>query len=103
MFSEIVLLFKRALKKEQLSTEHFVFRYSKYTRLGAKLKKDGLGNIISMEIWDVSPWPDDKVCMEFQITPDYIPALKTFINLYERQFGVQEEPPPISMLPKQRF
>lgn len=102
MFSKFALAFKKFFKKERLSTENMVFRNTTHTQLGAKLKINN-GLVHSIEIWNVSPWPDDKVFMEFRIFPGQIKALKDFINLYERQYGVQKEPPPISMLPKVRW
>jgi hypothetical protein len=103
MFTKITRIFKKPAIKEQLSSENMIFRNTEHTRLGAKIKKDNLGKLVSLEIWNVSPWPDDKVFMEFQLFPGQIKALKDFINLYEQQFGIQEEPPPISMLPKPRW
>jgi hypothetical protein len=94
--------FKLKKVKEQLSSEKMIFRNTEHSTLGAQLIMRG-GEVRGMELWNVSPWPDDKVFLEFKIFPGHIKALKDFINLYEQQFGIQNEPPPVQMLPKPRW
>ena len=94
---------KKLEKTEELSSESMIRRPGKYTNYGAKLKKDNIGNVIALEIWDVSPWPDDKVGIDFEIYPHQVSMLKDFLKLFEKYVTYEDaHPEPISMLPVPR-
>jgi hypothetical protein len=92
-----------ALALEELSSENMIRRPGKYTNYGAQLKKDNIGNVIALEIWNVSPWPDDKTYKEFEIYPHQVTILKEFLKLFEKYVTYEDaHPEPISMLPVPR-
>ncbi|MBE3085606.1 MAG: hypothetical protein IMZ64_05240 [Bacteroidetes bacterium] len=98
------LKFFKRKKTEELTSENMVFRPGKHTNYGAKLKKNRLGQVQSLEIWNVSPWPDDKIFMLFEIFPTQATALKYFLKLFDKHVTYEDaHPVPISMLPKARW
>jgi hypothetical protein len=78
--------------RETLSVDKMIFRWSEHTQLGAKLRKDNLGRIVALEIWDVGFFPDDGATVRYEIFPSGIKVLKDFIKLFECTLENERKP-----------